>query len=377
MFLIVIMPLQFQRRVEAFFAVLTLACVRSIGAESVSLVLGFCPSAFSGKGAVVSIDPTSTKPYDIVGTFSYPDGIDDDCLVLEDMTMTPRDNEIYLSFSTHWGLLAAIDESKGNLKHSVKGHSLDEYVFDGFSSMHIAGDSDFLIGLTPHVTQNGFCSDGCFRFGKQNIQDGGFVGLQGDGPGGALPFKAAMSQACHLDTTAGVYYAQGSYGLNSMALCDRDETTECLYQINATNGKLLSSKKLPSSIVVYKYSSATSIDGTVLAWVYGFESVCKHPYDSYAFVRLHLGNATVASKPVCIPKYVNIHQKPSMGGFSKDEKYFALSSGNSEGTPVQFLVFDTTSGKVVVKSDLAGLKKALNVSSIAPFVQVWGLSWPS
>ena len=40
-------------------------------------------------------------------------------------------------------------------------------------------------------------------------------------------------------------------------------------------------------------------------------------------------------------------------------------------------MFDTTTGKVVVNSDLAGLKKALNVSSIAPFVQVWGLSWPS
>ena len=143
MFLLAIMMQQIRGRVEAFFAVLILACVRSVGAESVKLVVGFCPSAFSGKGAVVSIDPTVTKPYNVVGTFSYPDGIDDECLVLEDMTMTPGDNEIYLSFSTHWGLLAAVDYSKGNLKHSVKGHSLDEYVFDGFSSMHIAGDSGF------------------------------------------------------------------------------------------------------------------------------------------------------------------------------------------------------------------------------------------
>ena len=58
--------------------------------------------------------------------------------------------------------------------------------------MHIAGDSDFLIGLTPHVTQNGFCSDGCFRFGKQNIQDGGFVGSRGR-PRWRVALKAAMS----------------------------------------------------------------------------------------------------------------------------------------------------------------------------------------
>ena len=355
------------------------ACAQSVAKGSVKLVVGFCPSAFSGKGAVVSVGPTSPPSFDVVGEFSYPDGIDEECLVLEDMTMTPSDQEkeTFLSFSTHWGLLAAVNSSKGIMQHSAKGHSLDEYLFDGFSSMHTAENSKSMIGLTPHVTEDGFCSDGCFRFGKQDIQDGGFVGLQGDGPGGALPFKAVMSQACHYDEKKGIYYAQGSYGLNSKALCDRDETTECLYQINASDGKLLSSKKFPDGIVIYKYSSADSSDGTTLAWVYGFEDVCHNPYDSYAFVRLHLENGTVASKPVCIPKDVVVHEKPAMGAFSPDEKYFALSSGNSEGTPLQFLVFDTQTGKAVVDSDLAGLKKALKLSSIAPFVQIWGISWPS
>ena len=137
----------------------------------------------------------------------------------------------------------------------------------------------------------------------------------------------------------------------------------------------MSSKKLPESIVIYSYSSAESKDGTLLAWVYGFQNVCQHPYDSYAFVRLHLGNGTVASKPVCISRDVNVQQKPAMGAFSSDEKFFALSTGNSEGTPLQFLVFDTQSGKAVVNSDLRGLKKALKISSVAPFIQVWGLSW--
>ena len=58
------------------------ACAQSVAKGSVKLVVGFCPSAFSGKGAVVSVGPTSPPSFDVVGEFSYPDGIDEECLVL-------------------------------------------------------------------------------------------------------------------------------------------------------------------------------------------------------------------------------------------------------------------------------------------------------
>ena len=38
-----------------------------------------------------------------------------------------------------------------------------------------------------------------------------------------------------LDGPTNVYYAQGSYPLTPAARCDPDDTTQCLYAINATS----------------------------------------------------------------------------------------------------------------------------------------------
>ena len=64
-----------------------------------------------------------------------------------------------------------------------------------------------------------------------------------------------------------------------------------------------------------------------------------------------------------------------MSAFSSDDLLFATGSGNSETGDMQVLVFDTRTGDVKVNTDLPGLKKALGVSEIAPFIDIWGLAF--
>ena len=56
------------------------------------------------------------------------------------------------------------------------------------------------------MTEDGFCSDGCFRYGEQDVRTGKFKGLAGNGPGGAVPFKATSDNTHYLDEAAGIYY---------------------------------------------------------------------------------------------------------------------------------------------------------------------------
>ena len=178
--------------------------------------------------------------------------------------------KVHWSWGTQWGLETVINLDKGIVDHNIKGTSLDEYVFDGFTSFKVhdnrTADSDAKrnIGLTPHVTEGGFCSDGCFRVGTQGVEGGIFKALAGEGPGGALPFKAVMTDASFYDGTTylhgnvrtrallvllrrrrrwrrrgspyGRYYAQGSYPLNDAARCDADETAQCMFAIDGTTG---------------------------------------------------------------------------------------------------------------------------------------------
>ena len=106
--------------------------------------------------------------------------------------------------------------------------SPDGSIFDGLTSFAVydeAGKTN--VGLSPHVTEDGFCSDGCFRLGAQSIASGLFTGTK------ALPFKSVMTGARFLDGAAGVYYAQGSYPLTPEARCSADDTAQCMLAIDA------------------------------------------------------------------------------------------------------------------------------------------------
>jgi hypothetical protein len=71
-------------------------------------------------------------------------------------------------------------------------------------------------------------------------------------------------------------------------------------------GEFLWSKQT-TQFEVYKYEDALAYptgvdtDGTVLAWVFGFQKTCGKDLNSFAFARVHLATAT-AKLVACIAK---------------------------------------------------------------------------
>jgi hypothetical protein len=128
-------------------------------------------------------------------------------------------------------MLSVVDQDGGTITHNVKGKG--GFAFDGFTSFALSKDAKTYHGLTPHVTENGFCNDGCFNFGNQDIESGEFTGF------GPLPFKSVMSDTRFFHEAAGVYYTQGSYPLTKAASCSSDETDACMFAVNASTGEFL------------------------------------------------------------------------------------------------------------------------------------------
>lgn len=351
--------------------------------DSVYLTVAFCPTPFTGLGAVVRVNST-TADFTVSKTFELPGSTG--CPALKDGLAFVNDvrtrdfpppfggRSTHLSDSEAFGQLSVVDLDGGKISHTAtaRGAVFPSGLFDGFTSFAIHPDGHKYIGVTPHVMQDGWCSDGCFRFGQQNISSGRFDGIN------PLPFKAVMNSVKFHDEKRGIYYAQGNYPLQPEAFCSDRDTDQCMFSINSTTGELLASKPTPK-FQVYHYEDAlatggsTAQDGTVLAWAFMDECGEKggEGGNSYGFARVHLATATY-KKLVCLQKGVVVHQNPNQGGFSHDNKRFATASGNAYTGEMQLLVFDVETGNKVIESSLPTLKKALKVSDVTPFIKVWG-----
>ena len=204
--------------------------------DHVYLTLAYCPSAFSGEGAVVKVAP-DTGAFSITRKFDLPDS-SLGCPMLESVThlsdpqyrpqrrLGVRGRTVHWSWTSQWGRLTLIDLDSGRVAHRAKGTSATGDIFDGFTSFAVGGaDGKTNVGLSPHVTAYGFCSDGCMRLGHQDVMSGVFTGLL------PLPFKAAQSDVSYYDADRGVYYQQGSYPLTPEAHCDTDATAQCLFAV--------------------------------------------------------------------------------------------------------------------------------------------------
>lgn len=360
------------------WGILLLAGSLRAAGDDIYLTVAYCPGYFTGKGAVVKVDHSGQ--YTIVNRFALPSEIEG-CPVNEDAnymadvrthknSMAPYDGRnVHLSFGTEWGETWVVDQDKGELSHRAKAKSADEYMFDGYTNFKLTSDAKTYKGTTPHVTKDGFCNNGCFRFGHQDVESGLFTGF------GPLPFKSVMSDTAFYHEEAGIYYAQGSYPLTQEAHCSTDETDQCLFAINATTGEFISSKRT-KEWVAYKYEDALDgvKDDTVLAWVFGFQETCGKDLNAYAFAKVHLPTGS-AELIACISKDDHVHYNPNMGGFSHDNAIFATGSGNPYTGSMQLLAFDTKTGKTVLNSDLKNLPKDLGVNlDEAPFVMVWGMA---
>lgn len=347
------------------------AAVAVAGASHVRLTVSYCPGLFAGLGAVVDVDPAGGGAFDLVSKdWRWPDSGGVGCPENEDpnvFVMGSGAGPVLLDFTTNFGFVVEVDAAgSGNVTRAVAAKT-SQLLFDGFTSAAMTDAG--LVGLTPQAGPKGeFCSDGCFQFGTEAWPSGEFVAKE------LVPFKAAMTNIAYLDAASDLFYFQGSYPLNAKATCSADQTQECMAAIDVATGEVVSSVG-PNAFTVYSFHQVpVAADGTVLAFVFGFEGECKDGLNDFAFARVDL-KAGTATRIACMDKAVNVNTNPNVGSFSPDGKLFATGSGNSETGEVELIVLDTATGARVLDSSLPGLKAALRVSKQAPFINVWGVSW--
>ena len=170
---------------------------------------------------MVSVDPSANGAFEIVSKdWKWPDSGGVGCPENETPNILAAANGmLYLDFGTDWGLIVAIDAANsGNVRtssilcclaakcscntvcsalccvqvtQSIKA-TTGQLAFDGFTAFVQAGDE--FKGLTPQAAQHGFCSDGCFQFGAEDIKTGRYG--EGERGSGGMLWGSAYTIVC-------------------------------------------------------------------------------------------------------------------------------------------------------------------------------------
>jgi hypothetical protein len=336
------------RTVVAVLALIAFSAAVVKASESIYLTVAYCPTDFTGKGAVVKVDPASGA-WNIVGVFNWPDEIFG-CPIEYDPTVTVDHDsgKLYLDFTDDFGLVITLDILKAKVVMKVAPR---DPFFVGFVNMAYSQGRG-LIGLAPHVDEEGFCDDGCFQIGWLNPVSGTYHGLAD------VPFKAMMDDSHFLDKTGNVFWVQGSYDLRDTH-CGPEDSSECLLAIDSNTGKLINATYTPD-YTVYKYAQAIN-SGQINTWVFGFDSTCQDPYNDFAFASVSLGSAS-ATLQKCITHNATVDEDEWIASFNADDSLLATGSGDAETGIPQLLVFDINTGKAAVNTNLPGLAKALHAA---------------
>jgi hypothetical protein len=336
------------QRIACTLAVLVCTFAAAQAAESVYMTIAYCPTDFTGKGAVVKVDPASGA-WTIVGQFNWPDEIFG-CPIEYDPTVTidHDSGKLYLDFTDDFGLVVTVDVLRA--KMVMKVEPKDPF-FVGFVNMAYQA-SRGLVGLAPHVTESGFCSDGCFQIGWLNPVSGAYKGLAD------VPFKAMMDDSHYLDSAGHTFWVQGSYDLRDTH-CGPEDSSECLLAIDSNTGQLVNATYTPD-YTVYKYAQSIN-NGQIFTWVNGFDGTCKDPYNDFAFANVTFATAG-ATLQQCITHNATVDEDEWIASFNSDDTLLATGSGDAETGIPQLLVFDARTGKTVVNTNLPGLAQALHAA---------------
>jgi len=330
------------------------------------LTIAYCPTFFSGAGALVSINP-QTGAYTIQNTFDWPsevagDGCGGSAMDSPAYAVDRSSSILYLDFVSDFGLLVALDMTNGNTQAITPSNDF----FTGYENMAVVNPS-LIQGLSGTVTVDGWCSNGCFGWSSMSTSSGQQQILKN------VPYKAVMDDSHIYDKTRNQFWFQASYPLNQQAYCSTDETQLCLINIDANTGNLISTKF--TNWTVYKFAGNMDSKTTVLAWLYGFDGLCDNPYDDFLFARVNLLTAT-ATPIACIPKSVVDQEDEWISDFSLDNpnpSYFATASGDGDSGEAQLLIFRPANGSAVVNNNLPGLGTALG--SVDGIYWIWGVTF--
>jgi hypothetical protein len=319
------------------------------------LTVAYCPDEFSGAGAIVSVDP-NTGNFVILGKFQWP----------SDIIGCPADYDPVVTFDTSSGLLymffddadilTVVNLAQSEVEQTVTPSNV---FFTGYENMAWSSSKSYLQGVSGTVTENGYCSDGCFQFGNLEL-DGTYTAVQN------IPYRAMMDDSHFLDESTNTFYIQASYDLRSEdQWCNPDNTQLCMLQIDSQSGDLKSWKF--TNWTIYKYGASLDNDDQMTVWMEGFPDLCQHPYNDFLFAKVDLDTAT-ATPISCIPRDVTVQMDEWISSFSLDGTLFATGSGDAFSGIGQLLVFHVPSGQVVLNSNLPGLAKQLNTADGLFFV---------
>jgi len=357
---------------------------------SVALVIGYCPTDFTGGGAVVNVD-VGSGAWSVVGKFKWPAAVFG-CPIESDPTFAVERGTgvVALDFTEDFGLVVEVAYGNATVTRSV---TPKDAFFTGFINMVYNPVSVDLVGLSGTVTQSGWCSDGCFQLGGLSLADGTYHAAAN------VPFKAAMDDTHYVTPDGATLYVQASYDLRPPAqwcVPGKDAAT-CTLALNTTSGALLAAVG-PNAFSVddvcredeWRTNTGTGGGGvgaptpaTVLAMVEGgFAAQCSVRGD-YAIVMDALPAAN-ASLVACLARNATIDEAAwestfislSGGGCTSGVPApgacaWVTASGDADTGAPQLLVYDAASGDVTLDTALPGLAAALGAAS--GLFDVWAL----
>ena len=121
------------------------------------LTVGYCPTLFSGAGAIVEVD-SNLGSWEILGTFKWPGEMFVGCPALLSPTVTvDQEREtVALQVLSDQNYLVEVSLRDLKVSHAVQ---TSDYFFNGFNNM-VYQNATSLLGFSGTVTQTGYCFDG-------------------------------------------------------------------------------------------------------------------------------------------------------------------------------------------------------------------------
>lgn len=360
--------------------VILVLCVLSsadlASASVVRLFIGYCPTDFSGAGAIVDVDPTTGAWTITHPRVDLPSSEVFGCVADYDPTFDfsqSDPSQLWFDFVSDDGAFLHIDMQQGNATRLV---SPDNF-FTGFIDFKVfPDDSGSLHGITGTVSQSGFCSDGCLGYGIQDTEASNRRYRQVS----LLPFKAGADDTSFVDWDAQTMSFQGSYDLRETT-CGPDPSSQCLITISTVDGTLSSAVYTPD-YQIFKFdktymqptstttasSALTTATKDVLAFASG--NRCGSGNWTYQFLTVNMSSADATVVSCVDPSFV-LDEDEWVGSFSPEHDLFATGSGNGNGDDPQLAVFNVSTGALVLNSHLTGLSAALKAKMGLVFI--WGV----
>ena len=336
-------------------------------AGKVRLVVAFCPTLFTSKGAVVDVDPTSGT-ISVVGTFDWPGSAIEGCVADYSPTVSipSSGSSVWFNYVSDDGVFSHLDLATATMS---KAFTASDIFFTGFETFgQLASASSALTGVSGTATQNGLCNDGCFEYGAIDIDSHKYT------KGSLILFKEIADDVYYSDGK--YFYIQAGYDLREQKCAPADED-ECLLKLDVSSGDLVAATYTDYTIYGIAGVPDQERANSITTFMAGFSSQCPTNNDpstnpGYAFgsVNLDTANATLSA---CLDPSVVIDMDEWISSFSADASLWATASGDAYGDPSQLLVVDVASGKPVYSSRLDSLPKTLGAAQ--NLIWIWAVTW--